>query len=307
LPVPATRKPVRHTARLKWNMCSILADPSESSEIPSFYKLASVMNKLLIIAVIFFIGISSAYGQGELNTEQRIFFRNERTFAILLNTNGFGLNYREGKRIDYLNKKLLEIELNTLKDPKEVKLSNPNVQAGGNFVFGKMNSVFLLKGGIGHQHEIFKKIDQGGVAIRYFYSGGPVIAFYKPIYYKIINPLSPYEYDLKEQKFDIKTLQPEMIYGKSAYTKGLNEAKILPGLYVKGGFNFEYSKKDKVIHAIEIGAQVNAFPRKIPIMATTTNKAIFLSLFASYRFGVVIDPLNPESNKLTNIFSRKRQ
>lgn len=264
------------------------------------------MNKLLIIAVVFFIGISSAYGQGELNPEQRIFFRNERTFAILLNTNGLGLNYREGKRIDYLNKKLLEIEFNTLKDPKEVKMSNPNVQ-GGNFVFGKLNSVFLLKGGIGRQHEIFKKIDQGGVAIRYFYSGGPVIAFYKPIYYKIINPLSIYEYELKEEKFDIKNHQPDMIYGKSPYTKGLNEAKILPGLYVKGGFNFEYSKKDKVIHAIEIGAQVNAFPKKIPIMATSTNKAVFFSLFASYRFGVVIDPLNPESNKLSNIFSRKRQ
>jgi hypothetical protein len=265
------------------------------------------MKRLLIIAVVLTIGINSACAQGELNQEQRIFFRNERTFAILLNTNGFGLNYREGKRIDYLNKRLLEIEFNTLKDPKEVKISNPNVQAGGNFVFGKLNSVFLLKGGIGHQREIFRKIDQGGVAIRYFYSGGPVIAFCKPIYYKIIDQIGQNDYQIKEEKFDVKKHEPGMIYGKSAFAKGLNEIKALPGIYVKGGFNFEYSKQDKVIHAIEIGAQINVFPQRLQIMATSNSKAVFFSLFASYRFGVVIDPLNPESNKLSNIFSRKRQ
>ena len=49
-----------------------------------------------------------------------------------------------------------------------------------------------------------------------------------------------------------------------------------------------------------------AFTKKIPIMATTDNKALFFSLFISYRFGVIIDPLNPESNKFSYIFRRKR-
>jgi hypothetical protein len=265
------------------------------------------MKKLLIIAVIFSFGINSLYSQGELNTEQKIFFRNERSFAILLNTDGFGLSYREGKRINYLNKKLLEIEFSTLRHPKEVKLSNPTFQTPGTFVFGKLNSVFLLRGGIGRQHEIYKKADLGGVAIRYFYTGGPVLAFIKPIYYKILDPVSQYEYKIKEEKFDVKKHEPSMIYGKSAFTKGLNETNILPGLFAKGGFNFEYSKQDKIIHAIELGAQINLFPKKIPIMATASNKFIFFSLFASYRFGVVLDPLNPESNKFSNIFSRKRR
>lgn len=267
------------------------------------------MKKLLIIAVGCIFGISLIYGQGELNEQQKIFFRNEKSFAILLNTDGFGLSYREGRRIDFLNKKLLEIDLGTLKHPKEVKLSNQYNQSPGTFVFGKLNSVFFVRGGLGHQHEIFKKADLGGVAIRYFYSGGPIIALYKPIYYKIIDFINAQgtEYQIIEEKFDVKKLEPSMIYGKSSFTKGLNETKLLPGLYAKGGFNFEYSKLDKVIHAIELGAQVDLFPKKIPIMATSSNKAIFFSLFASYRFGVVIDPLDPESNKFSNIFSRKRQ
>jgi hypothetical protein len=261
------------------------------------------MKKLLIIAVIFTIGIDLVFSQGELDEQQRIFFRNERTVAILLNTDGFGISYREGKRIDYLNKKLLEIETGILKHPKEVKLSNPYYNSPGTFVYGKINSVLFIRGGIGRQHEIFKKADLGGVAIRYFYTGGPVIVFYKPIYYKIV--VSPTEYI--EEKFDINKHDPTMIYSRSSFFKGLDEIKLLPGFFAKGGFNFEYSKKDNVIHAIEIGAQVNLFPKKIPIMATSNNKSIYFSLFASYRFGVVLDPLNPESNKFSNIFLRKRK
>jgi hypothetical protein len=264
------------------------------------------MKKLLIIAVILNFGTDLLLGQGEIDGQQKVFFRNEKTIAVLLNTDGYGISYREGKRIDYLNKRLLELDLGTFKDPKEVKLSNPSYQTPGTFVFGKLNSVIFIRGGLGHQHEIFKKADLGGIAIRYFYSGGPVISLYKPIYYKILHVLSSYEYEIKEEKFDVKVHEPSVIYSKSSFTKGLNETKLLPGIYAKAGFNFEYSKEDKIIHAIEIGSQINVFPNKIPIMATSSNKAVFFSLFASYRFGFVIDPFDPESNSVSSIFRRKR-
>jgi hypothetical protein len=266
------------------------------------------MKKLLIILVLIYYGAIALFAQGEIDEQQKIFFRNERSFAILLNSDGFGLSYREAKRNDYLNKRFFEIEAGTLKHPREYKTSNPYYQTPGSFVFGKLNSVFYLRGSIGRQHELFKKADLGGIAIRYFYSAGPVIALYKPIYYKVLKPVntSLNEFDIVEEKFDITIHQPYDIYSRAPFTKGLNEIKVLPGLFAKGGFNFEYSKEDKVIHAIEVGAQINAFPKRIPIMATSDNKAIFFSLFVSYRFGIIIDPLNPETNKFSYIFRRKR-
>lgn len=264
------------------------------------------MKGLLITALFFICVITSLYGQGELNEQPKVFFRNERTFGILLNTDGWAVSYREGKRIDFLNKKLFEIELGEHQDPKQVKLQNPYYDTPGSFVFGKTYCNTYIRAGIGRQHEIFKKADLGGVAIRYFYTGGPVLAFYKPIYYKILYFVSSTEAEIKEEKFDITRHEPSMIYGKSAVTKGLNETRLLPGVYAKGGFNFEYSKQDKVIHTIEIGAQVNGYVSRLPIMATETNKFIYLSLFVSYRVGVVIDPLDPNSQKFSNIFRRKK-
>jgi hypothetical protein len=264
------------------------------------------MKKLLIIVVIFIFGSVLLFAQGELNEQQKVFFRNERSLAILLNSDGLGLSYREAKRIDYLHKRFFEIESGTLKHPKEYKVSNPYTPSGS-FVFGKLNSTFYLRGGIGRQNEIYKKADLGGIAVRYFYLGGPVIAICKPIYYRVLYPTSIInEYESREEKFDPSISMAQEIAGKASIFKGFDEIKVYPGLFAKGGFNFEYSKEDKVIHAIELGAQINLFPNKIPIMAGTQNKSIFFSLFVSYRFGVIIDPLDPESNKPSNLFRRKK-
>jgi hypothetical protein len=263
------------------------------------------MKKLLITVVIMLFGVISLYAQGELNEQQKVFFRNERSLGILLNTDGLGVSYREAKRIDYRNKTLLEIDAGNLRDQKEYKQSSPYTQ-GGSYEFGKLNSTFFLRAGLGHQHELFKKADLGGIAIRYFFTAGPVLAIYKPIYYKVLYLLSANDYETREEKFDASIAIPQDIYSKAAFTKGLNETKVMPGLYAKAGLNFEYSKEDKIIHAIELGAQVNAFPVKIPIMAVAPNKAVFFSLFVSYRFGIILDPLDPEANKLSNIFKRKK-
>jgi hypothetical protein len=263
------------------------------------------MKKLLILAVLVLSGTISLYSQGELNEQQKVFFRNEKSFAFLLNTDGWGLSYRAGKRIDFRNKNLLEIDFGVMKMPKEYRQSSQWVQ-GSSFIFGKLNSTFYLRGGLGYQHEIFKKADLGGIAVRYFFSGGPVLAIYKPIYYRVLRPISSTEYEVLEIKFDNSISSPTDIYSKASFTKGFNETKVMPGLYGKFGFNFEYSKEDKVIHAIEVGAQLNAFPKEIPIMYGANNKMLFFSLFASYRFGIIIDPMDPESNRFSNIFRRKK-
>jgi hypothetical protein len=300
------RKHVRLTPKLKLKRLKITVDKFGINKIPFIYKLAHVMKKLLIIVILFYGCAFTIFAQGDLNNQQKVFFRNERSFGLLLSSDGMGISYREAKRVDFLNKRFFEIEAGNLKHPREYKISNPLYQTPGTFVFGKLNTVFYIRGSYGHQRELFKKADLGGVAIRYFYEGGPVFALYKPIYYKILYPVSQYNFEIKEEKIDVNTHQPYDIYSKSSFTKGLGETKILPGLYAKAGFNFEYSREDKVIHAIEVGGQINGFPKKIPIMATTDNKAVFFSIFVSYRFGVVIDPLNPESNKFSYFFRRKR-
>jgi hypothetical protein len=196
------------------------------------------MKKLLIIAVGFYFGTYSIYGQGDLNTQQKVFFRNEKSLGILINTDGYGASFRGANRIDFLNKRIVEIDAGVLKNAKEFRQPS-YYQQGGSFIFGKLNFPFYIRAGIGRQHEIYKKADLGGIAVRYFYSAGPLLALYKPVYYRVIYS-APTGYVIKEEKFNTSFALPQDIYSRAPFFKGFSEMKVMPGLYVKGGFNFEY-------------------------------------------------------------------
>lgn len=247
----------------------------------------------LLHLIVFLSVCGTLFAQGELVTQEQIFWRNERSVGAALNSDGWNVLYRELRQTKPSNRYFLEAGVGSFKHPKEIKLSNYYFQNPGTFVFGKLNSVWTLSAGGGLQHEIFEKRDLGGVSVSWFAGAGPVLTFAKPIYYKIIVLLADNYYTIEEQKFDLTIHQPLDIMGKASFFKGFNETKVYPGIYGRGGFSFEYSKNDKVTHSIELGASVNAFTKVIPIMATEDNKQVFFSLFVSYRIGMILDPLKP--------------
>ena len=255
------------------------------------------MRKVILIWVLFLTAVN-LFGQGELDDQEKILYRNERTWAFLLNTNGWGGSFRYGKRVDYFNKNLYEIDLTTLKDPKEFKYSSD--LDSRSWVYGKLNSCFLLRFGYGRQQEIFQKFDKSGISIRFNYTGGVTFAVYKPVYYTVwfwhFYPDSTYSIDEQEQKFyDIGNGWD--IMGKAAFAKGLNEVRILPGIYAKTGLTFEFSTNDAIVNAVEFGTQFDLFPKPVPIMANDLNRWGYLSFFICYRFGRVIDPSAPKTYK----------
>jgi hypothetical protein len=247
------------------------------------------MKKLLYIYLVFHVFGLLVFGQGEIDSQKKIFYRNERSASFMLNSNGWGLNYRYGKRTNAFVKNIYDVDFAVLKDSKEVKLS---AFGPGSFVYGKLNDCYVIRPGLGIQKEIYRKVDKGGIAIRYFYTGGPSACLLKPVYYEVAYLVSgSTTYNLKEEKFSTGSNQqsPDDIYGPASYFKGFNELSLVPGIFGKIGLNFEYSNKDIILHAIEVGAIIDAFAKQIHIMADTKNNQLFLTLFVSYRFGKVID------------------
>ena len=227
--------------------------------------------------------------QGELAEQPRIFYRNEESLAFIMNSNGLGINGRFAKRINARRKTIYDVDLVSIKHRKEVKISNAFYN-NKSFVFGKENSFFALRGGYGKQVEMFRKVDKGGISIRRFYSAGPSIGFLKPIYYEVLHTggggvTNMY---LETEKFSTSTHQ-QYIYGKASFFKGIKEISVVPGIYGRFGFMFEYSRSDITLHAIEAGVSLDLFAREIPIMATDKNEFYFFGLFVSYRFGKVVD------------------
>jgi hypothetical protein len=247
--------------------------------------------KKLLVYIPFVLLCSLIFAQGEIDDQEKIFYRNERTFAAFLTSTGIGGNFRYAKRITAFKKTLYEIDLVNIKHPKEVKMSTSSTTlASRSFVYGKLNHFYNLRAGIGLQKEIFQKFDKGGISIRYFYNLGPTLGIKKPIYYYIYQISADGQITgQKIEKFDITQHVDPRIMSRASYFNGIGEISFTPGLYGKVGFTFEFGKYDEILHAIEAGVILDAFLKKIPIMAIENNKQVFFSMFLSYRFGKIID------------------
>lgn len=247
------------------------------------------MKRICIFIFLFVLTAGSLLAQGEIDEQKRVMLRDERTFAGFLNSNGYGANYRYGYWRNARNQFIIDADFTYVKHPKEVKTSISYNYSTYRYVYGKENLFWELKGTAGWQKELYRKIDRNGISVRLYYSGGLSLGFTKPIYYKVFTTNNEGQI-IKEEylKFD-PSIHAGYIGGRGPFHMGFNELKLIPGLYGKTGFSFEYSQKDAIVHALEAGITLTVYPKEIPIMYTEANNFLFFTLTVGYRFGRIID------------------
>jgi len=213
------------------------------------------------------------HGQGEIQDDVRVFYGNELTGSFAANTNGFSIGGRYALRKDARHKYFYEFQASSIHHTKEIGIL---ADVGGRLIYGKSNSTYSFLFSYGNQSEKFSKLDKGSVAIRYIKFVGFALGIEKPYYYVVDIENRIYE------RFDASTTSK---YGRAPFFVGFNEIAVVPGLSAGASINFEFSNKNKVVQALEFGAQVQVYARKLEIMYEAQNQMIFPSLFILYRFG----------------------
>jgi hypothetical protein len=247
------------------------------------------MRKYLILVCIGCLMLPSLRGQGDIDDQTSVLFRDESTFGAFLNSNGFGFNYRYGFYRNAKNQFLLDADFSYVKHPKEVKTQVAYDYSTRRYVFGKENLFWELKGAAGWQKELYRKYDKKGISVRWYYGGGIALGFLKPIYYEVWDFTFVGEPDNREyKKFDTHFDQAQ-IGGRGPFFMGFDELSVVPGLTAKTGLSFEYSEKDALVHALEAGINLTVYPKEINIMATELNNFLFFNLSVGYRFGRIKD------------------
>ncbi len=224
--------------------------------------------------------------------------RNEKSGNVMLHTLGFGLGYRFGKNKTYFKNRMFEFDLLAMRAPNQTKRYNQNFPNPRSYVYGKLNSLFILRAGIGRQHLLNPKPYWGGVEVRAFYYGGVDLGLVKPSYL-YINYYDVVDNQLIVTKTVLERYNPELhfpyigtnpntlsdIYGRGPILSGFSNIKLYPGLYAKGGFNFEFSAQNDRIKAVEIGAAIDIFPKPVPVMAFSKADYFFITGYLSFHIG----------------------
>ncbi|MDD4372969.1 MAG: hypothetical protein PHG67_03515 [Bacteroidales bacterium] len=244
----------------------------------------------LLVSLLFFSGI--VYGQVIQDDElddvaEQIIYNRERTGNITAHNLGFALSYKPGRNINAFTTTVLNIELLTMKSPKQVKIINPYYNNSKRYVYGKLNDVFILRGGYGVKKLLNQKPYWGGIELRWLLEGGASIAFQKPYYYFVINIEQGINGNLviDTKRYNESTTSTHDIYGRAPFTKGLGEISLRPGLYFKSGFNFEFGYTKTQIKAAEVGAVIEFYPQGVTILADNMDQKFFLTFYISFGFG----------------------
>ncbi len=212
-----------------------------------------------------------------------------------LTSNGWGGFFTYAKYKDATNLRLFYADLQFVKHEKEVKRFSADPNARGYF-YGKMNSFYVLHAGMGKKKIITEKLRKNGVQLSHNWIGGASLGFTKPIYLEIFYiETSPIEtYSIRVEKFDPERHFIDNIYGRASGLRGLNEIRFHPGVFLRWGILVEYANYRDGLKGIEVGAQLDAFARRIPIMSEkileeqeeeARNHQFFPSLYINFFFG----------------------
>ena len=218
----------------------------------------------------------------------------ELTFGLRLNTDGWGFysNFCKVKPVDqkhpdnFHNLLFYEFEIGEKKDPKEHKTpSGATNRFGGSstYKYGKINSLYTVKLGAGFQKLLAGKPDTGCVALHWVNTAGFSLGVLKPYYLNVDSDPHTISFsDATEESF----LDQRSIEGYAGFSQGLNEAKFVPGGYLRTALNFDFSTNNHNVLGLQVGVTADIYSQKMQLMASSLPARLaYYSLFIAAQFG----------------------
>lgn len=254
------------------------------------------MPRLLLccLAITLFALNSRAQGSLVPSTNVGIIYNEETTFNLRVSTNrSLAMGVEFGRLRTYNKTKTWTLSLGELKHPKEQRQNSaPRASnAFRPFVYGKRNSLFVLRAGWGAKRYFSEKAKHKGVAVGISYSIGPSLGLLKPYYLALA-----YGSDLNtsfriiHQKYSEGNadifLDNARILGASPFTRGLGECSFLLGGNASLAYHMDWGAFDEMVKAMDIGIMVDLFSKSAPIFVSNTqNKQLFINFFVNLQFG----------------------
>lgn len=229
-----------------------------------------------------------------------VVYKDEFSFDLRLMPHGINLGYTVGELQTYYKTTFYSFDIGYLKDSRERKQNmNTNFSTEGSsdaFVYGKQNSLFILRGGKGFKKYLSEKALRRGLAVGYSFEGGVSLGVLKPYYLKLIYDTEVDDQgeirEVREERFSEENretfLNFNSIFGGGSFWTGLFESSIAVGIHGKASGHFALGAFDEYVRAAEVGITFDAFAKKMPIFVETDNlknRRLFLNIFVSFHLG----------------------
>ena len=205
------------------------------------------------------------------------------TVGVNLNTSGWGLvlNYSTQKTFKYKN--TFGFLLTNIRHQKEYKLVGTSGTKG--YYFGKINSLIAFRPTYGGNILLFKSSRENGIEIQYKWRIGPSFGLVKPIYLEI-DKVQNGNFIHFPERYDPNIHYPGTIYSRASWFKGVGEANMQFGVFLKSGLDFNFSTLKTGISGGEIGVMLDYYPsNRIEIMYQEQDLSLYASFYIQFNLG----------------------
>lgn len=236
----------------------------------------------LVLVGLLFAAASSALAQ----TQDSYEYNSEFTWGINKNSAGGLIGGLVFKKARKLNNNMLEtfgLEIMNVKHPQEVRHSS--VYTGNFFIYGKSNYLYALRFQYGRDFILFSKAPQQGVEIKAVFAAGPSLGIVAPYY--IERAVDNSIWTSRREQYNPSN--PDHAYsnilGTGNLFEGIGDSKIQLGTNLKAAINFELGFLKSQVTGFEVGILVDSYFKKVEIMPSTENKAIYPTVFFTMFYG----------------------
>ena len=111
----------------------------------------------IIILIFSLCFASSVFAQQGIFGENSVVYKSQREGGIVAYTNGWGADFTFGKHVDGFRRRMIHLEITSLKHPKQIRSYNPFYEDARSYFYGKLNSVFTIKSTWGYKKVLFDR------------------------------------------------------------------------------------------------------------------------------------------------------
>ncbi|MCS6834052.1 MAG: hypothetical protein NZ521_10800 [Flammeovirgaceae bacterium] len=253
-------------------------------------KHQSVFRQLLLLVCFFFSFSGTMWAQFQDDASESM-YQTELVFGINFNTNGGLIG---GGMIKYAQRlkshpnqyHSFALELVNIKHPKEQISVSPFT--GTSFIYGKTNYLFIMRPQYGRELILFKKAREQGIQVNFISAAGISLGIASPYTIRYDDPRDPNDNPTEYVQFNPQIHKnPNYIRDTGGPFKGLNTAKIYPGLNLKASFSFEFGVIKSNVSGFEAGWNLDMFSQKIMMfnIVKPEGRSYYSSIFLTFFFG----------------------
>ena len=234
-------------------------------------------------------------------TGRGVIYDNELNFMMALSTpRNLTVGVRSGKLLSFDRMRYWSASFGDLRHGRERKENRNDVNLATNrvsrsYVFGKQNQLYALRVGFGQRKYLSEKARQRGVAVGYSYEFGPTIGLLKPYYLEIKSSEVNNPGLIREIRYEGDNenlfLNQDRIFGAAAWTLGLDEIQLRPGVHAQVAGHFGFGAYDEMSKILEAGIAADFLFGNTDIFVESEltpgvkNSPLFLHLFINVQLG----------------------